>query len=589
MDYTQSNVLSMTGGTDFATVAQLGNYVTLSTTQSVSGLKTFTTLPQSSVVPTTGNQLTNKTYVDGLGSVYVTLSTAQTISGLKTFSGNVRINNTRGLILGTTYPTAGGFINYTTPNVYYDVTGGSHLFFVGGTPTVDLDTGGLTIRTSKKLNFYGGSWIYEDSAASHLDYNTPTGFYHSLRINNVEQLKIDATASTFIKDIKMKLGSYFYVDDAFTSGTLTGDNNGGIRFDSGVGAGFSFYSNSAPVLTIEPTKVIQPTDTVWQFGVTGASIGYVSATTSLNYNVPISKTHKFFVNSIQQLSIDPSGAILGTATNNNYLYLDSTKTNAIKANNGGAVFGSVEIYYGSSASLLLYGGTAGALSETINVSGFTLYRDNGGLVMGLTNGATTCRIQQATSTTSLNYTVPTGWTHRIRVSTTNALEVLATGVKVAGGYFCKAGGGAFGTNVLNTFWTGALLQCWIDTTNVGNFTISDYRVKENIQPARDVLERLCKVEMIEYELKDVGIFKKCGTHHGFIAHQVQELFPELNNIVSGEKDAVDKETGEMQPQTINSEWTNLYLKAIQELNAKIEAQQKQIDGLVLALSKIVSP
>jgi hypothetical protein len=93
--------------------------------------------------------------------------------------------------------------------------------------------------------------------------------------------------------------------------------------------------------------------------------------------------------------------------------------------------------------------------------------------------------------------------------------------------------------------------------------------------------------MIEYEQKDISIFKKVGNHMGFIAHQVKDLFPELPNIVAGEKDALNSE-GDIQPQTINSEFTNLYLKAIQELNAKIEAQQAQIDALLVALAKLQS-
>ena len=42
----------------------LSDYVTLSTGQTISGEKTFSTLPESSVTPTTANQLINKDYVD---------------------------------------------------------------------------------------------------------------------------------------------------------------------------------------------------------------------------------------------------------------------------------------------------------------------------------------------------------------------------------------------------------------------------------------------------------------------------------------------------------------------------------------------
>ena len=42
----------------------LSNYVTLNTEQTISGEKTFSTLPESSVTPTSANQLINKNYVD---------------------------------------------------------------------------------------------------------------------------------------------------------------------------------------------------------------------------------------------------------------------------------------------------------------------------------------------------------------------------------------------------------------------------------------------------------------------------------------------------------------------------------------------
>lgn len=42
----------------------LSNYVTLNGTQTISGKKTFSTLPESSATPTTANQLINKNYVD---------------------------------------------------------------------------------------------------------------------------------------------------------------------------------------------------------------------------------------------------------------------------------------------------------------------------------------------------------------------------------------------------------------------------------------------------------------------------------------------------------------------------------------------
>ena len=70
-------------------VTPAGNLVTTDTAQSITAKKTFTVLPESSVVPTTDDQLANKKYVDDhVPSIsnMVTTDTAQTVSAVKTFS-----------------------------------------------------------------------------------------------------------------------------------------------------------------------------------------------------------------------------------------------------------------------------------------------------------------------------------------------------------------------------------------------------------------------------------------------------------------------------------------------------------------------
>lgn len=693
MEFQQTNILSMTGNDNFATTSQLANYVDLTSAQTISGLKTFNALPISSIVPTTTTQLVNKSYVDGLGAGYVDLTSAQTITGAKTFNANVRLNNTRNLYLGT---TTGGILNYTLPNMYYDInSGGSHYFFVSGSPNLRIETAGLFIENGKYINWFGGSYFNEVGASSRLDYFVPSGFSHNFKINTTTHLQvIEDINGTFWKmpnstireqtifpalvlevpdtyAVRMTINnqdalkveydntngsiltfsggsvmreylsfswmlyqvpiSYIYkwdidgtmalqlsssgilvggggtisiqsgsggsliLDDSFVGGRISG-TGGNVRFDADIGADFKFVCDSTLALTIQATGPVVPSNLNIQYGVVGSSIGYSAGTNELQYKAPLSKTHSFYVNAIKQMSIDASGIVMGSATNINTIYLDSTKTTYIKGDGNGAVLGATTINYGSSSSMIFNSG--GITQNTINLSGLTIYPDNGGVIMGLTNGATTCRIQQNTATTSIQYSVPTGYFHRFRTSgTTTRMDIIDTGLKVYQGYYIKQGSGTtiFGASVFNNYWTGVAYQAWIDGTNIGNYTICDYRIKENIQPARPVLERLCKIEMVEYEIKDVGIFKKHGTHHGMMAHQVKELFPELDNIVSGEKDAVN-ESGEIQPQTICAEFGNLAITAIQELNAKIEAQQKQIeaqqaqiDGLLVAMAKLQSP
>ena len=71
-------------------VTPAGNLMTTDTAQTVTAVKTFSSLPESSVVPTTDDQLVNKKYVDDhatpLPSNLVTTDGAQTISAVKTFS-----------------------------------------------------------------------------------------------------------------------------------------------------------------------------------------------------------------------------------------------------------------------------------------------------------------------------------------------------------------------------------------------------------------------------------------------------------------------------------------------------------------------
>lgn len=68
--------------------AQLGQYVTLSTIQTITALKTFVILPRSSAVPVDPTELCNKAYVDSnTPSNVVFLTGNQTLgSGIKTFT-----------------------------------------------------------------------------------------------------------------------------------------------------------------------------------------------------------------------------------------------------------------------------------------------------------------------------------------------------------------------------------------------------------------------------------------------------------------------------------------------------------------------
>jgi hypothetical protein len=228
--------------------------------------------------------------------------------------------------------------------------------------------------------------------------------------------------------------------------------------------------------------------------------------------------------------------------------------------------------------MFAYGSTTA--TSSLSISGTTTF------IKLYTNGTNWYEISCGVPTNVINYNRISGDT-----SFTGGLN-LAGDITTSSGNFLNSTGYYFGSvgarqgssggtvgNMINFWWTGSALQSWVDITNIGNFTISDYRVKENINyNVGSVLTRICSIPMIEYTIKDISIFKPNGNHIGCFAHNLQETFTEYPNIVSGEKDAV-QENGNIEPQSITPELVYILMKSIQELNDKITDLQSQINIL----------
>jgi hypothetical protein len=113
-------------------------------------------------------------------------------------------------------------------------------------------------------------------------------------------------------------------------------------------------------------------------------------------------------------------------------------------------------------------------------------------------------------------------------------------------------------------------------TNNNNGTVSynsssDYRLKENIEPLESALETTLKLKPCKYNF--IGYEQKLT---GFIAHELQEVIPQA---VSGEKDGVNEDNS-IKPQGIDTSFLVATLTAaIQELNAKVDAQATTITEL----------
>ena len=96
-------------------------------------------------------------------------------------------------------------------------------------------------------------------------------------------------------------------------------------------------------------------------------------------------------------------------------------------------------------------------------------------------------------------------------------------------------------------------------------TGSDYRLKENVIPLKDGLDRVNKLKPVQFNWK-----KSQETDEGFIAHEAQEIVP---YVVRGEKDGEDIQTMDY------AKLTPLLVKAIQEQQEQIETLKAEVKEL----------
>jgi hypothetical protein len=114
---------------------------------------------------------------------------------------------------------------------------------------------------------------------------------------------------------------------------------------------------------------------------------------------------------------------------------------------------------------------------------------------------------------------------------------------------------------------------YIQATNTATTynTSSDYRLKENVEPMQNALNVIQQLKPVTYKWKSDG-----SNGQGFIAHELEAVVPDC---VTGEKDAVDAD-GKPVYQGIDTSFLVATLTAaIQELNAKVDAQAAEIKAL----------
>ena len=104
-------------------------------------------------------------------------------------------------------------------------------------------------------------------------------------------------------------------------------------------------------------------------------------------------------------------------------------------------------------------------------------------------------------------------------------------------------------------------------------TSSDYRLKRNIVPIADSIDRIKKLKPSRFNWDDGP---DDYVVDGFIAHEVADVIPEA---ISGEKDDVDKDNAPVYQSIDQSKIVPLLTAALQEAVARIEALELRINKL----------
>jgi hypothetical protein len=117
------------------------------------------------------------------------------------------------------------------------------------------------------------------------------------------------------------------------------------------------------------------------------------------------------------------------------------------------------------------------------------------------------------------------------------------------------------------------------TSNVQFASISDAREKENIVTIKNSLNKILKLNPVEYDWIKTGEHIKAG----FVAQQVEEIFPEyvVENMSNDREEKRKGLTGGMTSGIIAH-----IIKAIQEQNQLIENQNQLIENLEARLKTL---
>jgi hypothetical protein len=278
---------------------------------------------------------------------------------------------------------------------------------------------------------------------------------------------------------------------------------------------------------------------------------------------PAADTIAFSEGGTEVARFDSSGNLgIGTSSPTDNLYISRATNSA----GGISVVNTNNAQASQIAQLYLQGGDNAYAQIKLQASSVnsSIIGNNDGSLAFLSSTTERMRITSA-GTVLLGTTSTSSFDGGFRVFPTNSGGSMQVIISNTGG------GTPF---LLNTTADSNIIDFRRSSTNVGSISVSatntayntssDYRLKENIAPMTGALAKVAQLKPVTYIWKSTG-----ETSQGFIAHELQAVVPDC---VTGVKDAVDEEGNPVHQGIDTSFLVATLTAAIQELNAKVDAQ-----------------